>query len=259
MAYPTPTDSSNPAARISRLVARALSAGHSNYTVDVWAIALGLPVGGTGFDSTHRVAHLLGECIEEARTLRRAMEQMGVPEGLYEPYVARVEKLFAFTGLHATWNSTINHFAVSEVMLALAWCSHVLPEDDDAVSADDLAELAGLLGELEEALQAPGLPEVIRAAFAKHLAGMKRALELVPVRGAKPMKIAARAILADLNIDKDEIRAATTAENAPAVKQLGGKFHGAYKKAVEVAGDVDKIMKVGKPLLEWVKDAMDQI
>ncbi len=60
-----------------------------------------------------------------------------------------------------------------------------------------------LLRELEDALQAPGLPEAVRAAFTKHLLGMQRAMKIFPVRGVKPMKEASRAILADLNIDKD--------------------------------------------------------
>ena len=121
------------------------------------------------------------------------------------------------------------------------------------------SEDEALLRELEDALQAPGLPEAVRAAFTKHLLGMQRAMKIFPVRGVKPMKEASRAILADLNIDKDEIRDAASTADRSAMGNLGNSLFKAWKKTAEIAGDAEKIVKTGRQLVEFVSDAIDKL
>lgn len=258
MAFPTPTEESNPAARISRLIAKAMTVNGKKSALEAWADALEVPANEHGLERTHDVAQLLSDCIAEVRLLKLQLRQQGVPEALYSPYISHVEHALSATNLTAAWGTTVSNYLGSDVMLSLAWCSHVLPDESSATSDEDLAVLATLLRELEDALQAPGLPETVRSAFAKHLAGMQRAMRIFPVRGARPMKEAARAVLADLNIDKDEIRDAAIAADKSAMQKLGGALFKAWKKTAEMAGDADKIIKTGKQLLEFVSDAVEQ-
>lgn len=259
MAYPTPTDESNPAARISRLIAKAMHANGSKSALDAWGEALEIPTSGQSLDRTHDVAQLLTECIEEVRLLKLALRQRGVPEALYSQYISHVEHALSATNLTAAWTTTVSNYLGSDVMLSLAWCSYVLPDESVGATDEDLVGLAALLVELEDALNAPGLPEAVRSAFTKHLLGMQRAMKIFPVRGASPMKEASRAILADLNIDKDEIRDAASTADKSAMGNLGGALFKAWKKTAEMAGDADKVVKTGKQLVDFVSDVVDKL
>lgn len=259
MATPPPTEKSNSPARLSRLISRAREADSQRTTLDAWAQALGVPEGGTGLDRTHDAADLLTECIEEVRLMKLALAREGVPEPLYSQYVSHVEHALTATNLTSRWDTTIGNYLGSEVMLALAWCAHVLPDDSATASDEDLATLTELLKELERALEVPGLPDFVRTAFSKHLAGMQRALKAFPVRGVKPMREAARAVLADLNIDKDEIREAASTAEKSAMSSLAGSLFKAWKKTAEIAGDADKVIKTGKQLLEFFGDVAEKL
>ncbi|WP_287953263.1 hypothetical protein [Diaphorobacter sp.] len=260
MAYPTPTEESNPAARLSRLIAKAMRTNDSSKSaLEAWGDALDIPTEGIGLECTHDIAQLLTECTEEVRLLKLALRHQGVPEALYSQHISHVEHALSVTNLNAAWSTTVSNYLGSNVLLSLAWCSYVLPNESVGATDDDLIGLAALLRELEDALQAPGLPEAVRAAFTKHLLGMQRAMKIFPVRGVKPMKEASRAILADLNIDKDEIRDAASTADRSAMGNLGNSLFKAWKKTAEIAGDADKIVKTGRQLVEFVSDAIDKL
>ena len=80
MAYPTPTEESNPAARLSRLIAKAMRTNDSSKSaLEAWGDALDIPTEGLGLECTHEIAQLLTECTEEVRLLKLALRQQGVP------------------------------------------------------------------------------------------------------------------------------------------------------------------------------------
>ncbi|MDR6521637.1 hypothetical protein J2789_004324 [Variovorax paradoxus] len=258
MSFPSPSQDSNPAARISRLIAKALPISVKRTSLDAWAAALDVP-DGPGLERDHEVVQLLSDCVEELRLLVLQLRQLGVPDGLYAPYIDRLKKAFSAANLTNPWGATVGNFLNSDVMLALAWCSHVVPEDEATATGEELASLADLLGELEAALQAPGLPEYVRATFVRHLVGMRRAIRLAPLRGTGSLKEASRTILADMNIDKDEIRAAAATADKSTMHHLGGTLYKAWKKTAELAGDGEKIAKAGKQLVDFVSDVVEKL
>jgi hypothetical protein len=73
------------------------------------------------------------------------------------------------------------------------------------------------------------------------------------------MKEASRTILADLNIDKDEIRASATTADRPSMNHLGEALYKAWKKTAEIAGDGEKIAKTGKQLVDFVSEVLDKL
>jgi hypothetical protein len=164
MSFPTPTQDSNPAARISRLIANAMVVSPKKNPLDVWAEVLEVPPG-PSLERNHEVVQLLSDCVEELRLVVLQLREQGVPDELFVPYVDRLKHVFAAQNLSGTWGTIVSNYLSSDVMLALAWCSQVLPEDSNAATDDDLAGLAALLAELKRALEAPGLPQTVRAAF----------------------------------------------------------------------------------------------
>lgn len=259
MAFPTVLETANPAARIAHALTLAINSNSRSTVLDAWCYAFDVSNEISGLAREHEVAQLLSECLIEIRLLSLGLQLQQVPENLYGPYVSRMSQIFSVSNLNSAWQTAVSNHLGNEVMLVLAWCSHVLPQEAGEGTAEELEALERALTELQAALDAPGVPEPMRVAFAKHLAGMSKALRLFPLRGAAPMKAAARVILADLNIDKDEIRTVASQGDSAAVKTLGQKFEKAFKKTAELSGDAEKIIKVGKPLVEFVYESIQKI
>lgn len=259
MAYPTPLEKSNSAARLARLFAKAMSASQQKSTLDAWAFAFDLTESAQGLDLTHEVTEMLVETTRELRSMSTLLADLGVPEGLLSYYVTYPEQAMIATNLSAPWGTTISNYMKGEVLLSLAWYSYILPEEASTTSTEELIALTELLAELEETLKAPGLPRFIVDTISKHLAAIRRAIRLCPVKGTRPMKDAARALITDIQIDQDEIRSAAESADKTAMNRVAGGLYKVWKKTAEVAGDAEKLMKTGQQLIEVATNVIDKL
>ena len=107
MAYPTPLEKSNSAARLARLFAKAMSASPQKSTLDAWAFSFDLTESTQGLDLTHEVTDMLVETTRELRSMRALLADFGVPENLLSYYVTYPEQAMVATNLSAPWGTTI--------------------------------------------------------------------------------------------------------------------------------------------------------
>ena len=259
MAYPSPTSKSNSASRLYRLFYSALRANRQKSAADAWAEALELPTDLDGLERTHQLNDLLQDCIRELRRMTTDLKVAGVPDALLSHYVTHPEHALLPTNANATWEPTRAQYLPDDVMLSFAWYSHVLGDDGQAASREDLQELEALLRSLEQALLAPGLPPDLVDLLRKHCTAMQRAVRASPVAGIEPLRDSARSLVADITIDKDDILSSARRAEKSAVGKVGSALGEVWKKAVEVAGDSEKMAKAGVALLEFVDTAVKHI
>lgn len=182
--------------------------------------------------------------------MKAALGDQGVPADLLEPYTSRTEHALSIGNLNNPWKLTVSNYLGADVLLALKWYEFVLPEDSETSTSEDVSELAGLLMDLEGALAKPGIPAGLAEFVRKQVDSIRKAVWLFPVAGVAPIRAVARAMAADIHIDDDEIRAMVQRGDAKAVAEVGGKLKKTWEKAVHIAGDLEKLSKAGKAVLE---------
>lgn len=250
MGKPKPSDRQNAGGRLERFILYAMPNKQDASTLDALAHALGLPDEVQGLDRQHRVADLITSVIAELRSMKAGLSDQGVPPELLETYTSKTEQALAVGNLNNPWKTTISNYLSADVLLALKWYAHVLPDDTVTSTTEEVSELTGLLQELEEAVAKPGIPVALAHFIRKQIDAIKTAVWLFPVTGVAPIRAAARAMAADIRLDDDEIRAAAQDGDPKAVAEVGGKLKRTWEKAVHIAGDVDKLGKAGKTVLE---------
>lgn len=235
---------------MERFILKAIRNKQDASTLDALAHALGLPDEVQGLDRQHQTADLITSVISELRAMTATLADMGVPQDLLDPYTSRTEQALAVGNLNNPWKNTITNYLGADVLLALKWYAHVLPDDVVTSTTEEVAELSSLLTELEEAAAQPGIPTALAQFIRKQVEAIKTAIRLFPVTGVAPIRAAARTMAADIRLDDDEIRAAAQQGDPKAVAEVGGKLKRTWEKAVHIAGDVDKLGKAGKAVLE---------
>lgn len=240
----------NAGGRIERFIVHAISRNQDATTMDALGYAFDLPGEIQGLDRQHRLADLTTSVITELRRMKAALSDQGVPADLLEPYTSRAEHALSIGNLNNPWKLTISNYLGADVLLALKWYGFVLPDDSATSSSEEVYELAGLLKDLEETLEKPGIPAGLAQFIRKQVDSIRKAVWLFPIAGVAPIRAAARAMAADIHIDDDEIRAMAQRGDAKAVAEVGGKLKKTWEKAVHIAGDLDKLSKAGKAVLE---------
>lgn len=250
MAKSLTAERQNTGGRLERFILHAMRNKQELNTLDALGHALGLPDEVQGLDRQHQVANLITSVISELRRMKAQLQDQGVPAELLDHYTAYAEQALSVGNLNNPWKTTIANYLGTDVLLALKWYAHVLPDDAVTSTPEEVAELSGLLDELEEAVAKPGIPVALSQFIRKQIDAIKTAVRLFPVTGIAPIRAAARAMAADVHLDDDEIRTAARQGDPEAVAEVGGKLKRTWEKAVHIAGDVEKLGKAGKTVLE---------
>lgn len=150
--------------------------------------------------------------------------------------------------------------------MMLQWAAFYLGDLGEGELTDEArTDLASRVAELEEALEAHGVPDAFYHFASGLLQQLKSALVLAPIQGLAPLKAAVRKASADLHYDKDVIEAAVKAgEASPTSETLRQKAGAALASAAKVTGDADKLITsyssivgkaygLGQTLLEYLQ------
>lgn len=245
-----PPGKQNSAGRIENLIVRG-DAVANLAALDGWAEVFEVPAEITGLERHHEVAKLLAALTQEIRFMERQLVEANVPDELRTKFVNQLAQAASIGTLGNQWHNIRTNHLGPEVRLSLRWFKHMLPEEALTATVEDLAELEGLLSELEEKIAVEGIPPSLSAFVHKQVAAIRDALRQYPIGGPVALKRAARAMVADIHLDEDEIRHAAQAGDPAAVAAAGSSLKKAWDKAVEVAGDVEKFSKAGQVLLDF--------
>ena len=240
----------NSAGRLEVLVLRGDSIKNIG-AIDAWAEVFGVADETAGFERQHEVAKLLAAVAVEIKLMEMQLREAGVPDELSAPFVQQLTSAAAIGNLANSWhNIRGNHFG-AELRLSLRWFKHVLPDESLAATLEDLAELESLLTELQVKAGGVGFPRSLTAFVEKQVQAIREALRQYPIGGPAALKRATRSMMADIQIDEDEIRTAAQSADPAAVAEAGDLLRKVWNKAVSIGGDVEKLSKSGQSLIEF--------
>ncbi len=175
--------------------------------------------------------------------MKDALKAAGIPETLYLPQISHMTNGLQLAQLHTQAPQTAQYLT-GEALLVLGWASVVLPDEDVAIEDKAIAELKLKVEELQQALEADGIPPALRRYATQQLESLYRSLQLFRVQGAAPFKQSVRKAVSDAHFDEDHLKAELQAQSdSPPVRTLREKLGGALKTAATVAGEAEKFAK----------------
>ncbi|MEJ6000867.1 hypothetical protein [Paucibacter soli] len=158
---------------------------------------------------------------------------------LYDGAFARVRMVISPINLAAGWQGMRGNLT-PDVLLALAFLSELLPDEETAIPPGELEGIAAEVEALAELVREAALPEALRQLIEHQLLLIRLALDQYPIQGAKAFREAGRTALG-------EIIEARETSNAPAKDSEELSRLGKLWKRVNTATDAAlKIEKVGQ-------------
>jgi len=137
-------------------------------------------------------------------------------------------------------------------MTALAFCAHLLPNEEDEISSDELKKVREALSDLKATLSDATIPDRLRRLIENHINLIEKALQEYPLRGAIALREAGRTALGEVIEAKDEIAAA---KNHPSTTKLQ-KTWDIVNKATDMALKVEQVAQLGQRAWDTISNML---
>ena len=182
---------------------------------------------------------------------RSQMKHANISENLYTAAFNNIEQSISTLLLPAQWNNGVQYLK-PETLLALEFCSEILPDEESVIDPQTLEEIRSMVQELEKSLAVTDLPESLITLIIHHIELINRALNQYPVTGAKALREAARTAIGELIEAKDEVKANNSSEE---VSKLG-KVWGKLNNAADLAIKADKVAQLGSKAWAYLENLL---
>lgn len=236
----------NAARRVYELLEKAAAAQDKVPAVNIWADIFGIA---ESEERPYEVAQSLSRIKDELDSVRGQMAASEIGAECYERYLRRARAAVGVETLSQHWGN-LKPNLTNETLLALRWCSEVMPNEEDVIDPKQLAELEQLANQLSESLQAATLPTSLRSLIERHLVIICHALRWYPIQGAKVFNDAIRAGMATY-VDMPEAQAIIQANgNSEAVAKWKA-FWDRVRVVTEPIIRTNKTLEAGYGL--WMK------
>ena len=241
----------NSASRLHRILERHNSHPDGIQTLEAWAALLGVTE-----SRPLRRAVAVGELVH---AMHRELESAAIglasadfSKNLYESAFSRVENALSPMLFPNTWNN-VKQYLTSDVLIALAFCAEILPNEEAEISSEELASIQSKLDELRSTLDDATLPRRLRSLIEHHVALIERALAEYPIAGATALREAGRTALGEMIEAKDEI---SSARDTPAVSKLE-KAWKTVNEAADVALRFEGVAKLSQQAWDFVSKLLE--
>ena len=194
----------NSASRLYAFIAGLPSHADNAQVLSAWASAFGFS-GAGGSKEARAVTNQLSLLANEIDLIRHGMVQANFSEALYSSALSALETALSPIQLSTTWNVVRQHFR-PEHLLAIQFCSEILPDEEDEVSDEDLSAIRYLLAELDELASGSNrIPPRLKQLIQSQSTNIRSALASYRVAGAKALRDAVRSSYGELVESKDVI------------------------------------------------------
>ena len=194
------------------------------------------------------VNHRLQLLLDELDVLRDKLHLLSVSPTVYQPSLAKLDNALSPAILHAKAEH-VRQYLSEDVYTGLAFSSELLPEEEEAISADDFGEFVGLVNQLELLLQDSSLPSSLVVLIRRHIRLAELAIAQYPIRGAIALKDAVKFAVGDLAFEGELLR--------PAGRENAEKVQRVWKKANDMADGaikIDNLVQLGGRAIKFLTD-----
>lgn len=234
----------NSATRLLRILEKASEYQDNIQTLEAWAKLLGVAV-----DNPNRRAVEVGELVHamhrELDLVAAGLSGTNFSKSLYESAFTRIEHAISPMLLPATWNH-VKQYLTPDVFTALAFCTEILPDEENQISAEELSAIRQKVEELRATVADTETPARLRQLIQHHTELIDRALSEYSVVGAKALREAGRTALGEMIEVRDELAPVKT---SAAVRNLQSAW-ATVNKAADIALKSEKLAQLGKKAWE---------
>ena len=230
----------NSASRLVSLIKGIPGHPDNTQTLEVWAKLFEVNESNANRKSG-AVAERLSAMYHELEVVRDQMAKANYSEKPYAPAISKVEHAQSMMLLPSTWNQA-RQYLTPETLVALEFCSEILPDEEAQIAPDELAAIGKQVEELASSLSTSQLPARLRSLVEHHVSLIRRALAEYPITGAKALREAARTALGELVEVKETVKAN---RNAPEISKLGAVWK-KVNEAADVALKAEKLAQLGQ-------------
>jgi hypothetical protein len=176
----------NSASRLLAIVEPLVHLPDDQQTVNVWAKAFSIEPGQV-LKLARPVAVRL-ECMQrELDIVAQQMKGAGYSEQLYSKALSDFESAISPMLLSTNWHNIKQHFPEAN-LVALRFCSEIIPDEEAEIASEDLGEIEARVAELRELLATSELSARLRTLIIHHLELIEQALAEYPIAGVKALR-----------------------------------------------------------------------
>lgn len=195
--------------------------------VDFWAEILGVMQENSSRKAAE-VTNKLNMLHDELDLVKTAMEETDFSEYLYNDALKNLEQVISVLYLQTNWQS-VAQFLKPEALLALNFCSEILPDETQQFNQSDIDELVNLLEALKQELNASQLPEKLVKLIQKHIAIIEQAIVDYQIQGYRAVENAVTLMTGDIVTQGQMIKA----NNDKPVVAILGRLYEKVSNVVE--------------------------
>lgn len=221
----------NPAKRLFRLIEQVAKKPDQISTAHAWAEVLGLDAQSTANDP-HQVQAKLKSIREEVDLVGKLMAETSFSPMLYAPYLDKVRKTISVSNIDAGWANYKHPNLQADTLLALQYCSEILPSEPD-ISMEELQSVLDKVNKLRSEIETLALSRSVRDFLLRQLDIIENGIHDYPIKGGSAIKNAFKEGFADLASNADSLEKEADKAEASRVVQVWGAFRTAGKVFVE--------------------------
>lgn len=240
----------NSATRLRHILIQAESIHDNTPVVDAWASIFGITESNQSKKSVF-VSSNIRLMLDELENVRSQMRSTEFSEELYSPSLSQIENTLSMTILGGHWSQIKQHLR-PETLCSLAYCTEILPSEEDQISQDDIEAIRTLLDELRSSLVDAQVPDRLKKLIEAHIKLIETALSEYQIIGERALRQAIRAGIGGIAEVQNIIR---ENNSAPIIRTLGEL----WKKVSEAADNaqrIDALTQLGKNAWELIANIL---
>lgn len=182
---------------------------------DVWAEVFNI-VEPDASRKNFRISRCLADLHDEVELVRSEMLKLGYSPELYSSSLNSCNHVFAVQLITSQWASPKQHIK-PEVLIALGFCSEILPNEEELVDTTNLEELAAMAVELKSILANSTLPPYTIHTIEKHLNKIEEAISKYRAVGSKALEDVVQSAYGEVIANEEMFK---EAKGSPEVQKL---------------------------------------
>lgn len=230
----------NSATRLLRILEPASTNSDDAQVLDVWAQLLGV-IDEHPVRRAVAVTQLLQAMHRELHSASVGLLAASFSKSLYESAFSRIENALSPMLLPYKWNN-VKQYLTPDVLTALAFCTEILPDEENEISVDELQVVRSKVDELKASLANAETPIRLQVLIKHHVELIERALAEYSIVGAMALREAGRTALGEMIEARETI---SQSRDLPAVSKLESAWK-AVNDAADIALKADRMAQLGQ-------------
>lgn len=245
----------NSAFRIREILNSVKEKAITKITHDVWGEAFNISEKNIQ-KKVFTVSRCLADLHDEVELVRNDMLTLGYTSNLYEPSLNKCNGIFSVQSIMGKWQP-LKLQITPDIIIALGFCSEIIPNEEDLIEQASLDELSGLAGDLRETLKDSVLPPYTKSIIEKHLSKIEGAISSYRAVGAKALEDVMQSAYGEIVANETVLQKEKGSEELSKLSKLWQKTKEVLDGAVSInkrIGAVQGMTKKGQKLIEFLQD-----